>query len=127
MSLAWAMATQIAAPTITELTMVCFGGRPDAKWLKTLTMPNLPVRMDERVINRTIGIIDSMTRRERAKPEIIKASRKRRIASGSGVSVQEVNRLLSQFAQMQKMMKMMGKGGLQKMMRGVRGMFPGIG
>jgi signal recognition particle subunit SRP54 len=83
--------------------------------------------MDERVINRTIGIIDSMTRRERAKPEIIKASRKRRIASGSGVSVQEVNRLLSQFAQMQKMMKMMGKGGLQKMMRGVRGMFPGIG
>ena len=83
--------------------------------------------MDERVINRTIGIIDSMTRRERAKPEVIKASRKRRIASGSGVSVQEVNRLLSQFAQMQKMMKMMGRGGLQKMMRGVRGMFPGIG
>jgi len=83
--------------------------------------------MDERVINRTIGIIDSMTRRERTKPEIIKASRKRRIASGSGVSVQEVNRLLSQFAQMQKMMKMMGKGGLQKMMRGARGMFPGIG
>ncbi len=83
--------------------------------------------MDERVINRTIGIIDSMTLRERAKPEIIKASRKRRIASGSGVSVQEVNRLLSQFTQMQKMMKMMGKGGLQKMMRGARGMFPGLG
>ncbi len=83
--------------------------------------------MDESVINRTIGIIDSMTRRERAKPEIIKASRKRRIASGSGVSVQEVNRLLSQFNQMQKMMKMMGKGGLQKMMRGARGMFPGLG
>ena len=83
--------------------------------------------MDERVVNRTIGIIDSMTLRERSKPEIIKASRKRRIASGSGVSVQEVNRLLSQFAQMQKMMKMMGKGGLQKMMRGARGMFPGLG
>jgi len=83
--------------------------------------------MDERVVTRTIGIIDSMTRRERAKPEIIKASRKRRIASGSGVSVQEVNRLLSQFSQMQKMMKMMGKGGLQKMMRGARGMFPGRG
>ena len=83
--------------------------------------------MDERVISRTIGIIDSMTQRERAKPEIIKASRKRRIASGSGVSVQEVNRLLSQFGQMQKMMKMMGKGGLQKMMRGARGMFPGLG
>jgi signal recognition particle subunit SRP54 len=83
--------------------------------------------MDERVINRTIGIIDSMTLRERTKPDIIKASRKRRIATGSGVSVQEVNRLLSQFAQMQKMMKMMGKGGLQKMMRGARGMFPGMG
>lgn len=83
--------------------------------------------MDERVINRTIGIIDSMTQRERSKPEIIKASRKRRIASGSGVTVQEVNRLLAQFNQMQKMMKMMGKGGLQKMMRGARGMFPGLG
>jgi signal recognition particle subunit SRP54 len=83
--------------------------------------------MDEGVINRTIGIIDSMTQRERANPGIIKASRKRRIASGSGVRVQEVNRLLSQFAQMQKMMKMMGKGGLQKMMRGARGMFPGLG
>jgi signal recognition particle subunit SRP54 len=83
--------------------------------------------MDERVINRTIGIIDSMTRRERSRPEIIKASRKRRIANGSGASVQEVNRLLSQFTQMQKMMKMMGKGGLNKMMRGARGMFPGLG
>jgi len=82
--------------------------------------------MDESVINRTLGIVDSMTRHERAKPEIIKASRKRRIASGAGVSVQEVNRLLSQFGQMQKMMKMMGKGGMQKMMRGARGMFPGL-
>jgi len=83
-------------------------------------------KMDEKVINRTIGIVDSMTLRERTKPEVIKASRKRRIASGAGVSVQEVNRLLSQFSQMQKMMKMMGKGGLQKMMRGARGMFPGM-
>jgi signal recognition particle subunit SRP54 len=83
--------------------------------------------MDERVINRTIGIVDAMTQQERAKPDVIKASRKRRIASGAGVSVQEVNRLLSQFGQMQKMMKMMGKGGMQKMMRGARGMFPGLG
>ncbi len=82
--------------------------------------------MDERVINRTIGIVDAMTRQERAKPELIKASRKRRIASGAGVSVQEVNRLLTQHGQMQKMMKMMGKGGMQKMMRGARGMFPGL-
>lgn len=81
--------------------------------------------MDDKVINRTVGIIDSMTPQERAKPELIKASRKRRIAAGAGVSVQEVNRLLSQFEQVQKMMKMMGKGGLQKMMRGMRGMLPG--
>jgi signal recognition particle subunit SRP54 len=82
--------------------------------------------MDERVIGRTVGIIESMTSQERAKPEIIKASRKRRIAAGAGVSIQEVNRLLGQFEQMQKMMKMMGKGGLQKMMRGMKGGFPGM-
>jgi signal recognition particle subunit SRP54 len=82
--------------------------------------------MDDKVIGRTVGIIDSMTPQERSKPELIKASRKRRIATGAGVSVQEVNRLLSQFEQMQKMMKMMGKGGMQKMMRGMRGMFPGM-
>jgi len=82
--------------------------------------------MDDRVIGRTVGIIESMTPQERAKPEIIKASRKRRIAAGAGVSIQEVNRLLVQFEQMQKMMKMMGKGGLQKIMRGMKGGFPGI-
>ncbi len=82
--------------------------------------------MDDKVIGRTVGIIDSMTPQERTRPELIKASRKRRIAAGAGVSVQEVNRLLSQFEQMQKMMKMMGKGGMQKMMRGMKGMFPGM-
>jgi signal recognition particle subunit SRP54 len=83
--------------------------------------------VDDRVIGRTVGIIDSMTPQERARPEIIKASRKRRIATGAGVTVQEVNRLLNQFEQMQKMMKMMGKGGLQKMMRSVKGGgFPGL-
>ena len=83
-------------------------------------------QMDERVIARTIGIIDSMTPRERARPELLKASRKRRVAAGAGVSVQEVNRLLNQFEQMQKMMKMMSRGGLQKMMRGMKGMLPGM-
>jgi signal recognition particle subunit SRP54 len=82
--------------------------------------------MDEKVVARTIGIIDSMTPVERARPEIIKASRKRRIAGGAGVPVQEVNRLLNQFEQMQKMMKMMSKGGMQKMMRNLRGMLPGM-
>ncbi len=84
-------------------------------------------QMDDRVINRTVGIIDSMTPQERSKPELIKASRKRRIATGAGVTVQEVNRLLKQFEQMQKMMKMMSKGGgLAKMMRGMKGMLPGM-
>ncbi len=80
----------------------------------------------ERQMRRMQGIIHSMTRAERSKPELIKASRKRRIAAGSGVPVQEVNRLLSQFEQMQAMMKKMQKGGLAKMMRGMKGMLPGM-
>jgi signal recognition particle subunit SRP54 len=82
--------------------------------------------MDERKIARIEGIISSMTRQERARPEIIKASRKRRIAAGAGVSVQEVNQLLNQFDQTQKMMKMVAKGGVQKLMRGMRGILPGV-
>lgn len=81
--------------------------------------------IDERKIARIEGIINSMTPNERAKPELLKASRKRRVASGAGVSVQEVNQLLNQFEQAQKMMKMVAKGGVQKMMRGMKGMFPG--
>jgi len=83
----------------------------------------------ERQIRRLEGIINAMTPQERARPELIKASRKRRIASGSGVPVQEVNRLLGQFEQMQAMMKQMKKGGLAKMMRGLgglRGAAPGL-
>jgi signal recognition particle subunit SRP54 len=82
--------------------------------------------MDARTIRRIEGIINAMTRGERARPEILKASRKRRIAAGAGVSVQEVNRLLNQFEQTQKMMKMMAKGGVAKMMRNMKGMFPGM-
>src|SRR5262245_2879666 len=70
--------------------------------------------------------IDSMTPRERTHPDIIKASRKRRIAAGAGVSVQEVNRLLNQFEQMQKMMKMMKGGNLARLMRNLKGAFPGM-
>jgi len=80
--------------------------------------------VDERRIGRLEGIINSMTPQERAKPELLKASRKRRIAAGAGVSVQEVNQLLNQFEQTQKMMKMVSKGGMQKMMRGMKGMLP---
>lgn len=76
----------------------------------------------ERDIRRMEGIIRSMTPLERRKPELIKASRKRRIATGAGVQVQEVNRLLNQFEQMQAMMKKMKGGGLMKMMKRMGGM-----
>jgi len=84
----------------------------------------------ERDVKRMEGIICSMTALERRKPELIKASRKRRIAAGAGVHVQEVNRLLNQFEQMQGMMKKMKGGGLMKMMKRMGGMggggFPGM-
>ena len=76
----------------------------------------------EKQLRRTEGILNSMTPAERAKPELIKAQRKRRIAAGSGVPVQEVNKLLNQFEQMQGMMKQMQKGGMAKMMRAMGGM-----
>lgn len=76
----------------------------------------------ERDMRRMEGIIHSMTPQERRKPEIIKATRKRRIAAGAGVQVQEVNRLLNQFEQMQTMMKKMKGGGLMKMMKRMGGM-----
>jgi signal recognition particle subunit SRP54 len=82
-------------------------------------------KMDDRAVNRTEGIINSMTMQERSHPELIKASRKRRIAAGAGVQVMHVNQLLSQFEQMQKMMKMFSKGGIGKLMRGMKGMLPG--
>jgi signal recognition particle subunit SRP54 len=80
--------------------------------------------LDEKRVARLEGIINSMTAQERVKPELLKASRKRRIAAGAGVSVQEVNQLLNQFEQTQKMMKMVAKGP-QKMMRGLRNLMPG--
>jgi len=72
------------------------------------------------------AIINSMTKLEKTKPEIIKAKRKIRIANGSGVQVQDVNKLLKQFVEMQKMMKMFSKGGIGKLMRGLSGKFPGM-
>ena len=72
------------------------------------------------------AIINSMTKLEKKKPEIIKAKRKIRIANGSGVQVQDVNKLLKQFVEMQKMMKMFSKGGIGKLMRGLSGKLPGM-
>ncbi|KAB0632632.1 signal recognition particle protein [Burkholderia latens] len=80
----------------------------------------------EKSIRRMEGIISSMTPAERAKPEIIKATRKRRIAAGAGVPVQEVNRMLNQYDQMRTMMKKLKGGNMQKMMRGLKGMMPGM-
>ena len=74
-------------------------------------------KIDERMIKRQQAIISSMTRVERRRPEIIKASRKQRIASGSGASVQEVNRLLKQHMEMARMVKQMGKLGQKGLMR----------
>ena len=83
----------------------------------------------EKDIKRKEGIICSMTPAERRKPELIKATRKRRIAAGAGVHVQEVNRLLKEFEQMQAMMKKMKGGGLMKMMKRMGAMkgLPGMG
>jgi signal recognition particle subunit SRP54 len=79
-------------------------------------------------IRRTIAIINSMTPHERKFPAVIKGSRKRRIANGSGVQVQDINKLLKQHLQMSKMMKKMSKGGMKNMMRGLKGrMPPGMG
>ncbi|HLV48589.1 MAG TPA: signal recognition particle protein [Aliidiomarina sp.] len=87
-------------------------------------------QMDDKVTVRMEAIISSMTPHEREFPDVIKGSRKRRIAAGSGVQVQDVNRLLKQFMQMQKMMKKMKGGGMAKMLRQMGGkmppgMFPG--
>ncbi|MCE2571402.1 signal recognition particle protein [Motilimonas eburnea] len=91
------------------------GQLPDA--VKDQVNDKLTIQME--------AIINSMTPGERARPEIIKGSRKRRIAAGSGTSIQEVNKLLKQFTQMQKMMKKMsGKGGMRKMMGRMQGMMP---
>lgn len=86
-------------------------------------LPNAP---NDKSINQTIAIINSMTAKERRVPKIIIGSRKRRIAAGSGTQIQDVNKLLKQFTQMQKMMQKMSKpGGMQKMMRGAQGL-PGM-
>lgn len=92
-------------------------------------MKNLPQgamdQMGDKQFKKMEAIINSMTPKERKFPDLIKGSRKKRIAAGSGTQVQDVNQLLKQFTQMQKMMKQMsGKGGLMKMMRAMGGKMP---
>ncbi len=81
-------------------------------------------QVNDKEIRRLIAIINSMTRKERQFPDIINGSRRRRIALGSGTQVQDVNRLLKQFSQVQKVMKKIKGGGLARMMRGLPGRFP---
>ena len=91
-------------------------------------MPNIPKgamdQVDDKKMLHLEAIISSMTQKERRFPDIIKGSRKKRIAAGSGMQVQDVNRLLKQFSQMQKMMKKMKGGGMAKMMRSMKGQLP---
>ena len=82
-------------------------------------------QVDDKMFNKLEAIINSMTLKERANPDIIKGSRRRRIALGSGTQVQDVNKLLKQFDEMQRMMKKMRKGGMAKMMRGMQGLMGG--
>jgi signal recognition particle subunit SRP54 len=92
-------------------------------------MGQLPknVMGDDRQVHRMKAIINSMTARERTNPGIINGSRRRRIAGGSGTQVQDVNRLLKQHMQMQKMMKKMSRGGMAKLIRGLQGKgLPGL-
>jgi signal recognition particle subunit SRP54 len=80
--------------------------------------------MDDRVIRQQIAVVRSMTKKERRDYRLLNASRKRRIAAGSGTTVMEVNRLIKQFQQMQQMMKKMGKLGKKGLMRqGLKGLF----
>ncbi len=83
-------------------------------------------QVNDKDMKRLIAIINSMTPGERRDPDIIRGSRKRRIAAGSGTQVQDVNRLLKQFDQMQQMMKRLGKGGLNRMLAGLKGRMPGM-
>lgn len=105
--------------------MLDMGGM--AKMLEKLPLPGkvnpaaLKGAADERQMRRLMAIIDSMTPGERRFPRIINGSRKRRIAAGSGQQIQDVNRLLKQHLQMEKMMKKMSRGGMQKMLRGLPG------
>jgi signal recognition particle subunit SRP54 len=80
--------------------------------------------IDTGVLKRQVAIINSMTPGERRFPKTINGSRKKRIANGAGLQIQDVNRLIKQHTQMQKTMKKMGKGGMQKLLRGAGGMFP---
>jgi signal recognition particle subunit SRP54 len=86
---------------------------------------NVRNQVDDKVFSRLIAIIDSMTPQERQYPATLNGSRKRRIANGSGTQIQDINRLLKQHKQMQKMMKKISKGNMMNLVRGIKGNLPG--
>lgn len=86
----------------------------------------VPDAINDKVIGKNVAIINSMTFEERRKPDLLKASRKRRIAAGSGTTVQEVNQLLKQYEQISTMMKKFGSGGMMKMMKNFKHLLPGM-
>ena len=83
-----------------------------------------PGMVNDKMIRKNVSIINSMTFEERRKPDLLKASRKRRIATGSGVTVQEVNQLLKQYEQVSDMMKKFSGGGMMKMMKNFKHLMP---
>jgi signal recognition particle subunit SRP54 len=83
-------------------------------------------QLNDRQVKRQVAIINSMTPDERRQPDIIRGSRKRRIAAGSGTQVQDVNRLLKQFEQVQTMMKQLKGGNMARLMQNMKGRFPGM-
>jgi len=87
---------------------------------------NIQDQVDDKMFVRMEALINSMTPAERRNPDVINGSRKKRISTGAGLQIQDLNRLLKQHKQMQKMMKKFSsKGGMKKMMRGLGGMMPG--
>ena len=87
---------------------------------------HVKAQANDRDVKRMIALIQSMTPEERRRPEIIKGSRKRRIALGAGLQAQDLNRLLKQHADMRDMMKKLSGGGMSKLMRGMKGRMPGM-
>jgi signal recognition particle subunit SRP54 len=113
----------------TQLEQIRNMGGMESLLDKVPGLPSLPAAADslnDQGLRRQIGIIDSMTRRERRRPELIKGSRKRRIAAGAGRPVQEVSHLLKQHRQLAKTMKRVSRGGLQGLFEGLQSPVGGI-
>ncbi|MGH8372545.1 MAG: signal recognition particle protein [Gammaproteobacteria bacterium] len=97
---------------------------PGAGRIPEQTKAQFKAQFNDKDLRRQVAIINSMTLKERRKPDLLNGSRRRRIAAGSGTQVQDVNRLLKQYTQLEKLMKKMAGGGMAKMLRGFKGGLP---